>query len=1211
MADASRQQFVSRLLFAFGLLALVGLALSVLSLGSPQLRPLTPWVRGPAFVGRVTDMASGQPVGQARVAAAGRTTESQGDGWYRLEVPPGRFSLRFEAPGYSGGSLLAVGIESGEERIDFALPPLVQPAWSIPMPAETQSTQAHRPGPEQMPDLSRLEPVRELPSTIRVLMADGSIVAMDIEEYVKGVVPAEMGFIYRRPFEALKAQAVAARTYAATGCLADSAGDPARCEPGVDANVDTTTRTQVWRPIHYDVTDAAVEATRGLAVSHDGGLIRALYFARTRDRTLSSEDSTCCGGRQVAYLRSASSPDAFADRRGHGAGMSQEGAAVFADWGATAAEILEHYYADSRVILAPPPTATAPATTTAAVLTAAVPTATSELQGRGTIAVPEKPSPKASAARATAVAPQPSLSARHPVIRGGRLELTANDLSIVRGQAEVRPDGVRMVGPGMLSLEGPPLTADFAFTAVGVQWSAELPPDAELLMVVRTSHDGRQWSPWQELLVDEDDRMTGSATPSWSRLLVGAGRMVQVAARLRSTGIAAASLPSLSGITLHYIDGSAGPTAPVRAEALGRLIRRAEWGADERLRFDSRGEEIWPPEYVVPLAQLVHHTVTGNEAVDPASVVRSIYYYHAVSRGWGDIGYNFLVDDRGNVYEGRYGGELNGQIAAGGHAREFNAVTIGVAVLGTFTSASPSSAMEAGLVDLLAAKALTYGLAPFDPVVLLGRPFPYRLLGHRDVGQTECPGDGVYRRLPAIRQAVAARVASGATRMPQATATRTSGSTPQQTASRVPTAVGPTPGPTSSRAPTATSLPPPTTLPPDCEQLVGGGSFESDDPRWVLQNAFYTQYEAYRGRRSLFIGLRPTDPDLGITYSTAQQSLLLPEAIASAKLSFAIRAVGDPDDRRATRLLDQDGAVIGLGDLALRVGPWQELSLDVTAELKGHAGREVRLYVANVNNGDGERSFLRLDEVSLVACRSSSISTALSPTPIEGTASPAVATPAATDVGQPIEPPPATATPGGPGPTEPTPRFPGPEPAATSTVECLDALRDGAFENPALDDWHPSGDVLPRWMPGGRGMPAGAIALAFDEAKGNRLSYAALAQPVLLPLGVLTATLSLWWRGEQAGSEDRLVVELRERQAGWRYVVAQTTVSANQSWQQLEVKLDPRTLGREREIYVAVLRRPPLAAGGAPRLYLDDLTLMVCYRPTQPLYLPNAERAVP
>src|SRR5215475_14945518 len=87
-----------------------------------------------------------------------------------------------------------------------------------------------------------------------------------------------------------------------------------------------------------------------------------------------------------------------------------------------------------------------------------------------------------------------------------------------------------------------------------------------------------------------------------------------------------------------------------------RLLSRAAWGADESLRLEPDGTEIWPPEYFSVQALTVHHTATANGDPDPAATVRAIYYYHAVSLGWGDIGYHLIVDEAGTVYEGRWSG---------------------------------------------------------------------------------------------------------------------------------------------------------------------------------------------------------------------------------------------------------------------------------------------------------------------------------------------------------------------------------------------------------------------------------------------------------------------------------------------------------------------------------------------------------------------------
>src|SRR5919197_457383 len=89
------------------------------------------------------------------------------------------------------------------------------------------------------------------------------------------------------------------------------------------------------------------------------------------------------------------------------------------------------------------------------------------------------------------------------------------------------------------------------------------------------------------------------------------------------------------------------PDASSSSVSQPRVISRAEWGADESLM-------TWAPEFQVTQKLIIHHTATQNDDPDPTATIRSIYRYHAVMQGWGDIGYNFLVDEAGNVYEGRY-----------------------------------------------------------------------------------------------------------------------------------------------------------------------------------------------------------------------------------------------------------------------------------------------------------------------------------------------------------------------------------------------------------------------------------------------------------------------------------------------------------------------------------------------------------------------------
>jgi uncharacterized protein YgiM (DUF1202 family) len=135
---------------------------------------------------------------------------------------------------------------------------------------------------------------------------------------------------------------------------------------------------------------------------------------------------------------------------------------------------------------------------------------------------------------------------------------------------------------------------------------------------------------------------------------------------------------------------------------------------------------------------------------DPFVAVRAIYYYHAVERRWGDIGYNYLVDYLGNVYEGRFGG----QNVVGGHAHRYANGSSGIGVLGDFSLDATTVEAQAGLVWITAwvARYLDpYGVADFHET-----PSLPTICGHRDVEDSTCPGDVLYGQLDVIRDLVAA-----------------------------------------------------------------------------------------------------------------------------------------------------------------------------------------------------------------------------------------------------------------------------------------------------------------------------------------------------------------------------------------------------------------------------------------------------------------------
>ncbi|MFI1443308.1 peptidoglycan recognition protein [Streptomyces fructofermentans] len=185
------------------------------------------------------------------------------------------------------------------------------------------------------------------------------------------------------------------------------------------------------------------------------------------------------------------------------------------------------------------------------------------------------------------------------------------------------------------------------------------------------------------------------------------------------------------------------------------IVTRNGWGADEQLR-----ERNFSYTKTVKAA-FVHHTASGNNyaCAQASSVIRSIYRYHVKSSGWRDIGYNFLVDKCGNIYEGRAGGVA--KAVMGAHTLGFNSNSMGIAVLGSFGGAAPPAAAVTGIARLTAWKLGLFGANPKGKTYLVsGGGNLYRkgtnvrlnvISGHRDGFATECPGGRLYAKLGTAR----------------------------------------------------------------------------------------------------------------------------------------------------------------------------------------------------------------------------------------------------------------------------------------------------------------------------------------------------------------------------------------------------------------------------------------------------------------------------
>ncbi|WP_131559641.1 peptidoglycan recognition family protein [Streptomyces sp. KM273126] len=196
-------------------------------------------------------------------------------------------------------------------------------------------------------------------------------------------------------------------------------------------------------------------------------------------------------------------------------------------------------------------------------------------------------------------------------------------------------------------------------------------------------------------------------------------------------------------------------------------LSRAAWGADESLRFKPDGTENTPPAYYPFQTIAVHHTATVNDDPDPAATVRAIYQLHAITNDWGDIGYHFLIDEAGAIYEGRYSGDDgmpahdgDGKLVTGFHSVGYNIGNLGIALLGTLTEQGPTDAARASLTRLVRVLTRLHGVDPkatvtyTNPVNGNVKEVP-EITGHRDWFDTECPGQTMYDELDRLRDEAA------------------------------------------------------------------------------------------------------------------------------------------------------------------------------------------------------------------------------------------------------------------------------------------------------------------------------------------------------------------------------------------------------------------------------------------------------------------------
>lgn len=321
------------------------------------------------------------------------------------------------------------------------------------------------------------------------------------------------------------------------------------------------------------------------------------------------------------------------------------------------------------------------------------------------------------------------------------------------------------------------------FDVVGVTWDD---PQAVVDRVLLRVRAGDTWSDWFEM--EAIDGGAGEESAEIGEGRGGTDPLVAVGSDGVQVRVETADGEPPAGLRVVLVDGGDDATAAasattaavkrsvavdrvtaaapkVAAATPGRsadalrpaLVTRATWGANESMRgpMDTNATVN---------SMVVHHTVNANgySRGDVPAIVRGIFNYHVKGRGWSDVGYHFLVDRFGTVYEGRHG-SITGT-PMGVHTGGFNTNSMGVAAIGDFRSTTPSSAMVDSIARVIAWKLGTFGRDPLGTTIAKAgsgstsssRPPGWRgaisvVSGHRDLASTACPGTRLYSLLPTIR----------------------------------------------------------------------------------------------------------------------------------------------------------------------------------------------------------------------------------------------------------------------------------------------------------------------------------------------------------------------------------------------------------------------------------------------------------------------------
>ncbi len=349
-----------------------------------------------------------------------------------------------------------------------------------------------------------------------------------------------------------------------------------------------------------------------------------------------------------------------------------------------------------------------------------------------------------------------------------------------------------------------PIQAPMPFNIIVPEWRADTPDSSSLHIALRSHNGNGIWTEWQNIH-ENHDWQEAAASPDHESTdiailglhahketsMVGEMYLIPnlhsthtfVQVRISLGRYAGNPSPTLHELNLVFIDTS---NAPTTEEALAQqaaldAAQGVSAAASESFPKPSViSRQVWcpypgynpqdcfPSVTYYPVTHLIlHHTVTNNtyQPSESISIVQAIWRFHTYTRGWGDIGYQYLVDLYGVGFEGRYGGDN----VVGIHASGANRGSMAVSLIGNFElnytppGIVPPTAMLNKAADLFAWKADQRGINVFEassalPDIPWGLP---TLMGHRDVyggNLTSCPGSEAFALMPTLRQMVAGRI---------------------------------------------------------------------------------------------------------------------------------------------------------------------------------------------------------------------------------------------------------------------------------------------------------------------------------------------------------------------------------------------------------------------------------------------------------------------